>query len=167
MQRLEVSGVVQPIYGSLGVKWLIIYVAKHCVFFQGSACKNKKVNQSHYWPEVPRGFQEVKSSQITWQWPRMVVSLSALRTGHFCPQEILLVLISVRGWVDPRATVRSEGLCQWKIPMTPAGIEPVTFRFVAQHLNHCATTVPWSACNTELNFKLGGGGGYCTSPFIH
>jgi len=26
--------------------------------------------------------------------------------------------------------------------MTPAGIEPVTFRFVAQHLNHCATTVP-------------------------
>ena len=26
--------------------------------------------------------------------------------------------------------------------MTPAGIEPETFRFVAQHLNHCATAVP-------------------------
>jgi len=26
--------------------------------------------------------------------------------------------------------------------MTPARIEPATFRFVAQHLNHCATTVP-------------------------
>jgi len=26
--------------------------------------------------------------------------------------------------------------------MTPAGIEPPTFRFVAQHLNHCATAVP-------------------------
>jgi len=25
--------------------------------------------------------------------------------------------------------------------MTPAGIEPVTFRSVAQHLNHCATAV--------------------------
>jgi len=29
-----------------------------------------------------------------------------------------------------------------KNPVTPAGIEPATFRFVAQHLNHCATAVP-------------------------
>jgi len=28
--------------------------------------------------------------------------------------------------------------------MTPSGIEPATFRFVAQHLNHCATAVPHS-----------------------
>jgi len=26
--------------------------------------------------------------------------------------------------------------------MTPSGIEPATFRFVAQYLNHCATAVP-------------------------
>ena len=26
-----------------------------------------------------------------------------------------------------------------KNPLTPAGIEPATFLFVAQHLNHCAT----------------------------
>jgi len=31
-----------------------------------------------------------------------------------------------------------------KNPMTPAGIEPATFRFVAQNLNHCATAVPYS-----------------------
>jgi len=29
-----------------------------------------------------------------------------------------------------------------KSPLTPAGIEPATYRFVAQYLNHSATAVP-------------------------
>ena len=35
-----------------------------------------------------------------------------------------------------------RGFMSMRDPLTPAGVEPVTVRFVAQHLNHCATAVP-------------------------
>jgi hypothetical protein len=100
------------------------------------------LKQSHYRPGQPCRFQDPEACRFKDIRHMKVVRLSAVRTGRLYPQEIFLVLISVRGWVNPRAIVLPEGLCQRKIPMTPSGIEPATFRLLAQCLNqlrHCVT----------------------------
>ena len=94
-----------------------------------------KVKQSRYKPRESQRFPGGWGSQISRQSAHeggKVVNPTRRPPLH---QETFLVLISVRGWVNSRAIVRPEGLCQWKIPMTQYRIEPATFRFVAQRLN--------------------------------
>jgi hypothetical protein len=74
-----------------------------------------KVKQSYY---RPWGFQEVEAPRFQDSRHMRMVGLSALSTGRLYLQELFLVFISVRGWVNPRAIVWLEGLCQWKIPGT-------------------------------------------------
>jgi hypothetical protein len=62
---------------------------------------------------------------------QLAVRLSASLAGRPLPAERFLVLISVRGWVDPGAIVRLEGLSQLQNPMPLPEIETTTFRLVA------------------------------------
>ena len=61
------------------------------------------------------------SKVAKWRW----LGCQAYAPAAFTPLKIFHVLI-----------MQPEGLCQWKIPMTPRRIEPATFRLVAQYLNH-------------------------------
>jgi hypothetical protein len=54
----------------------------------------------------------------------MAVGLPAPRAGRPLPPGRFLVLISVRGGVDPRDIVRLGGLGQRKNPMISSGIDP-------------------------------------------
>jgi hypothetical protein len=54
----------------------------------------------------------------------------AVRYAPFTPQRFL-VLIPVRGCVDPRGIVRLEELAELKNPITSSELEPATFRLRA------------------------------------
>jgi len=80
----------------------------------------------------PKTFREVEAPRFRHNRLMKVVRLPGLRTDL---QKIFLVLISITGLDDPRPIVWPKGLSQWKIPMTPSGIEPAIFQLVAHRLN--------------------------------
>jgi hypothetical protein len=112
-----------------------------------------KVKQSHHRPGEALKVPACCGSQICGKSAHGQPYAAAAFSLH----EIFLVLISVRGWVNPRAIMQQTGLCQWKVPLTPLGIEPVTFQLVAQCLNQLCHHVPPSIEGSEWQiFILGG-----------
>jgi hypothetical protein len=63
------------------------------------------------------------------------MKLSVSRASRPLPSGRFLVLIFIRGWVDPRAIVRLEGLGQLQNPITSSGIEHASFPLEAKCLN--------------------------------
>jgi hypothetical protein len=70
-----------------------------------------------------------------------VVRLSALCTDCIYPQNILLVLISVWGWVYQVHSAAGR-INSMKVSMTPSEFELVTFRLVGHCLNQLRYRVP-------------------------
>jgi hypothetical protein len=98
-----------------------------------------KIKQSHYRPGQALSVSGACGSQISRQ--------SAYEGGKVVshthrPPLPLGNIPYTHFWVDPRVLVWPEGLCEWKIPVTPSGIKSATFRFVAQCLNQLHHRVP-------------------------
>jgi hypothetical protein len=97
----------------------------------------------------PRVFQEVGVPYFktagTWRWE----GCQSYAPAVFTPQERFLVLCSVRDCVNPRPIVRPEGLSQWKIPMTPSGMEPATFQLSAFIWLRVTVDAGHGKCNIE------------------
>jgi hypothetical protein len=83
----------------------------------------------------------------------MVARLSALRAGRSLPPGyFFLVLISVRGWVDPRAIVRPEGLGKlekihligtWSHDLLVCSIVPQLLHYRVPQVTHATMGGDW------------------------
>ena len=122
-----------------------------------------KVKQSLYRPVQSLRVQEVEAPRFQDSRQMKGARLSALT--HIPPRSYPWYSFLLRGWVDPRARVRPEGLCQWKMLghalmyFSRSCSELYIVRLVLNvwicssgvKLKNCAT-VTWYAVN--LRFKI-------------
>jgi len=98
----------------------------------------------------PWGFQEVEDPRFQEIRHMKVVRLSALRTGRLYPPGNFPGTHFCKRLNQTQSHSATEGLCQWKIPMTSSGIEPSALRLVAQCLNqhrHCVCHIYIYSCH--------------------
>ena len=98
-------------------------------------CRSKKVKQSRNKLSVTQRVTGSLGSQISWYRTHEGGEFVSITHRPPLPPEMFLVLIFTKGWVDPMAMVRSEGI-HWKNPVTTPGIDPGTVRLLEQRLNH-------------------------------
>ena len=103
--------------------------------------------------DLARGLEEVEVPRIFRQSSHLggKVGRPTHRPPLF-PQEICLVLISLRGWGAPMTIVRPWRLNQWNISKIPSKIEPATITLVAQCLNKLHDRVPHNEWGVRRDF---------------
>ena len=141
----------RAVASAFSLNWLYFIFARACVYL--AVCNVPlysyvKVKQSRYRPGLAQKIRRFLDFMRVAQGGGKIVSLThrlPLPPGNAPDTHFGYRLSRPQG----HSSI-GRILYQWKIPMTPPGIETATFRFVAQHLNHCATAVPTFLCTGNL-----------------
>jgi hypothetical protein len=149
-----------PIYYIYSECWCVFDLLKSQFLGYIHVCKKKGKSYLCKNPWRPRGLWEAevptfsRQSAQRWRWGCQLYTPAALY-----PPGRFLVIITVRGWVNPKSIVRTKGLGQLK-KSTSSGLDPATFRLVAQCLNQLRYRVPHSHCRIrnkvwiKMNLRL-------------
>ena len=125
---------LQPI-PELRCQWVNEMAAKRQLHYN-----QVKVKQSRY---RPGGTQRVRRRfpDFVTTGHRMVVGCQPYPPAAFTPRKYSWYSFLLQAESTPGPQCDQKDFMSMKNPLTLAGIKPVTFRLVAQHLNHCATAV--------------------------
>ena len=108
---------------------------EHQTFEQIILCQNVvRISKSNVYT-CPEGSRSWRLPHFQAIGTRKISSCQPYAPATFTPQKIFLVLMYVTGLVDLRSTMQPAELSPWKFTMAASGIEPATFRCLAQYHN--------------------------------